>query len=191
MPDKSKKRVLLTGATGFVGANLARRLLREGYEVHVLTRKTSDRWRLANILPSLHDHIVDLREVAKLNKVVGSIKPDIICHLATAAIYGGVHLPEKDLIDINLWGTFNLINACEKINYSCFINTGTSSEYGPKPHRMRETDFCQPINMYGITKLAAALYAQLVAKSSQKPIIHLRLFSPYGPYDENNLRWIM
>ena len=181
---KQYETVLLTGATGFTGANLAIRLVNEGYDVHAITRKTSDRWRLSTILDQMSDHVVDLRENDKLKETINKIDPDIVFHLATAGVYGGKHLPERDVIDVNFTGTFNLINACTDVNYKCFINTGSSAEYGPKSDPMKETDICEPINMYGITKVASTLYSNVVAKNESKPIINFRLFSPFGPFDD-------
>ena len=178
------QKVLVTGATGFVGANLVRRLVREDYEVHIFTRASSNKWRLTDVLSKLNDHTVDLLEENKLKGLIKEIEPEIIFHLAAAGIYGGVHLPEKNLIETNFWGAVNLLNACNDIDYKCFINTGSSSEYGPKKHPMKETDVCEPINMYGITKCAATLYGRFVAKTKDKPIVGFRLFSPYGPYDD-------
>jgi nucleoside-diphosphate-sugar epimerase len=178
-----KKKALVTGATGFVGSNLVRRLLKEGHSVSIITRKTSNKWRLKDILPELDDYMVDLLEFRQLKKVVERIKPETIFHLAAAGIYGGWHLPEKELIDVNFTGTVNLINACKEIKYRSFVNAGSSSEYGPKDKPMKESDICEPVNMYGITKLAATLYGSSVAKAQNRPIITLRLFSPFGPYD--------
>ena len=178
------QKVLVTGATGFVGANLVRRLVREDYEVHIFTRASSNKWRLTDVLSKLNDHTVDLLEENKLKGLIKEIEPEIIFHLAAAGIYGGVHLSEKNLIETNFWGAVNLLNACNDIDYKCFINTGSSSEYGPKKHPMKETDVCEPINMYGITKCAATLYGRFVAKTKDKPIVGFRLFSPYGPYDD-------
>lgn len=178
------QKVLVTGATGFVGANLVRRLVREGYGVHIFTRASSNKWRLTDVLSTLNGHTVDLLEEKKLRGLLKEIEPEIIFHLAAAGIYGGVHLPEKNLIETNFLGTFNLLNACNDIDYKCFVNTGSSSEYGPKKQPMKETDVCEPINMYGITKCAATLYGSFVAKTEDKPIVGFRLFSPYGPYDD-------
>lgn len=180
--SKSYK-VLVTGATGFVGANLIRRLIELGYEVHILTRESSDKWRLTDILSNLKDHTVDLLDEERLNYLVNQIKPEAIFHLATSGIYGGVHASEKKVIETNFLGTVNLINACKDIDYRCFVNTGSSSEYGTKKHPMKETDLCEPINIYGISKCAATLYGNLIARTKGKPIITFRLFSPFGPYD--------
>ena len=178
------EKVLVTGATGFVGANLVRRVLQQGYDVHIFTRASSNKWRLADVMSKLNDYTVDLVQTGKLKALIRHVKPDIIFHLAASGIYGGVNLTERKLIENNFWGTVNLVNACRDIDYKCFVNTGSSSEYGPKKHPMKETDVCEPINMYGITKCAATLYGSFVAKTEGKPIIGLRLFSPYGPYDD-------
>ncbi|WP_321429463.1 NAD-dependent epimerase/dehydratase family protein [uncultured Methanolobus sp.] len=179
------QKVLITGATGFVGSNLAHRLIEEGYEVHVLTRRSSDKWRLADMESTIHNHSADLLEAEKLENIVKDIQPDIVFHLATMGIYGGVHSPEKNVIENNLFGTINLINACNEIDYTCFVNTGSSSEYGPKSEPMKESDRCEPVNVYGISKCASTNYSTLIAKTKDKPIINLRLFSPYGPYDDS------
>lgn len=176
-------RVLITGATGFVGSNLTRKLLQEGYEVHILSQPFLNKWRLINILPKLNEHIGDLLEAEKLKKLIKEIKPEVIFHLAAAGVFGGISPSEKELIETNFLGTVNLINACDEINYKCFVNTGSSSEYGPKDKPMKETDICEPINTYGISKLAALLYGEFIAKTKNRPIIGLRLFSPFGAFD--------
>lgn len=180
--DKMKQKVLVTGANSFIGSNLVRRLANENYNVHILARRTSNTWRIQD-LRTLQKHIVDLTEKEKLEQVVESINPDIIFHLATQGVYGGVHLDNKVLIETNFLGTINLIDACNNIDYNCFVNTGSSSEYGLKNTLMSEDTVCTPTNMYGITKNAATKYGQMIAKTKEKPIISLRLFSPFGPLD--------
>jgi nucleoside-diphosphate-sugar epimerase len=118
-----KSKVLLTGATGFVGANLVRKLIKEDYEVHILTRKNSNKKRLKEIENRVNEHIVDLTEKEKLQGALDKIKPEIIFHLATRGIYGGVQDSDEELIKTNIVGTKNLIDACESIEYKCFINT--------------------------------------------------------------------
>lgn len=178
-------KVLVTGATGFVGSNLVRRLLKEGYNVSILTRKTSNKWRLNDILRELEEYKVDLLESDKLKRVIKKIKPHIIFHLANAGIYGGVSVVDKKMIEINLLGFINLMEACSNVNYKCLINTGSSSEYGIKQKPMRENDICEPVTAYGISKCAATLYAGFIAKTKNKPVVTFRLFSPFGPYDDS------
>ncbi|MBC2856157.1 SDR family NAD(P)-dependent oxidoreductase [Cetobacterium sp. 2A] len=178
-----KEKILITGATGFIGANLARRLLKEDYEVNILTRETSNMWRLKDIYLNLVDWKVDLNEREKLKNIIKKIRPDYIIHLA---IYGG-RPNEKDtkkIMESNLQGTINLVDACKEINYKIFINTGSSSEYGKKDKPMREIDICEPTNIYGIAKVGATLYCNYIANRDNKNIGTLRLFSPFGDYED-------
>jgi nucleoside-diphosphate-sugar epimerase len=177
------KKILVTGATSFIGSNIVRRLYSKGHrDINILTRKTSDEWRLKDV-PGLQRFKVDLVDKKKLEKVVKEINPNIIFHLAVQGIYGGVGVTKKDFVGTNLLGTINLIDACDKIDYDCFVNTGSSSEYGLKDKPMKEEDVCVPINLYGITKNASTQYGQAIARMEGKPIVSLRLFSPFGPFD--------
>ena len=181
---RTKKTALLTGATGFIGSHLARRLLRENFMVNILTSPASDLWRIQDILPKLHNHQVDLTNFEKLKITVQKIKPDYIIHCAAAGVGGGKNLPDKEMLNNNSIGSINLIQALNEIDYDALINTGSSAEYGEKRKPMKETDICEPTNIYAISKLTTTLYASAIAKTQSKPIITLRLFSPYGPRDE-------
>jgi len=178
----TNKKILITGATGFIGSNIARYFLKSGAKVFVFTRKTSNKWRINDILDAITEYRVDLLDEEKLEKVVSEIKPEIIIH---NAIYGGFTFQqnENDIIKTNLLGTVNLINACAKTGFELFINTGSSSEYGVKNYPMKETDLLEPVNVYGGSKAAATLICQEKAKIGKLPVVTLRLFSPYGYYE--------
>lgn len=178
-------RILITGASGFVGSCLVRRLVKDGYEVHIFTRKESNRWRLADLPGPVTDHQVDLRDVAGVEKAVTRVKPEIIYHLAT---YGGLSFQNciQGIFQSNLMGTVNILQACEKVGFNYFVNTGSSSEYGIKSVPMKETDMLEPIGAYGVSKAAATLFCRSEAVEKGLPVVTLRLFSPYGPWDEPN-----
>lgn len=179
------KTVIVTGATGFVGSHLLRRLLNEEAQIHTFVRRSSNLWRIDNIKDRLALHEVSLNDTNLLYKTIESIKPDYVFHLAT---YGGVggQADNQQIIDTNYLGTVNLLNACNKTGYGGFINTGSSSEYGIKDEPMREEMLPEPYNTYGATKAAATIYCQSQAREKGLPITTLRLFSPFGPYDEPN-----
>jgi nucleoside-diphosphate-sugar epimerase len=176
------KKVLITGSTGFIGANLARRCLDSGSEVYVLTRVTSDRWRIEDILLELHEYRADLSDYERLETVLSEISPDIVYH---TAVYGGDFAQKnfRTMVESNLLGTVNLINACKKVDLELFVNTGSSSEYGIKAVPMNEDDLLEPVNDYGVVKSSVTLYCQEKARSEGLPAITLRLFSPYGSYE--------
>ena len=178
-------KILITGTTDFVGSNLLWQLIGGGDEIHILNRRTSNFWRIADLMGRVKNHEIDLLEGKKLSEVIQGIQPDYIFHLANAGVYGGVSSSDADLVKVNLLGLVNLLEALEHIPYQGFINVGSSSEYGLKDGPMRESDICEPVNVYGITKLAATCYASYWGRVKQKPVLTFRLFSPYGPFDDH------
>jgi len=176
-------KVLVTGTTGFVGSCLSRRLLEMGYEVHSFKRTLSNPWRLVDIRRNIVEHVVDLRDADAVGRVVERIRPQVIYHCAT---YGGF-ADQKDttaIFESNVLGTVNLLKACERVGFDYFVNTGSSSEYGIKFHPMDERDALEPNGDYGVSKAAATLFCKSEGISKQLPIVTLRLFSPYGPWDD-------
>lgn len=183
--NSNKKKVLITGGAGFIGANLTRKLIKLDYDVNLLIRSSTDLWRLKEILPQIKIHKTDILNKQKLSEKVKSINPSIIIHLATHTKYRN-HQDFEQMAETNIMGTLNLLDASKNINYSLFINTGSSSEYGTKNDPMRETDLLEPISFYAATKASATLLCQVFAKQYGKPIATLRPFSAYGPHEEKD-----
>lgn len=177
----TKKRVFITGASGFTGSHLARRLLKEDWEVHILIRPSSDMWRLKGVESQLKKHTGNLRDFKKLKNIIQKVKPNGIFHLAVANISSGVTSSAQEAILDNLVGTANLVDASLDINYDFFVNTGSFLEYGVKKKAIKETDQSNPPEIYSITKLASELYCASAAKKENKPIVTIRPFTAFGP----------
>ena len=178
-----KNIILITGASGFIGSVLLRRLVEQKQEVHLILRKESKTWRIADLLEKVTIHYSDLSKVSELIEIVQKIKPTIIYHLAT----NGAYSYQKDanqIIETNILGTWNLLQACNTTKYDLFVNTGSSSEYGAKKFAIRETDIVEPNSYYAVTKCAQTLLCSFIAKQEHRPIVTIRPFSVYGPYEE-------
>jgi len=186
MRNNTKKTVFITGATGFVGSHLTRRLVREGFDVHILIRSKSNISRLENIDNNITKHYCDLGNYENLKNILVLIKPIGIFHLAASVITSGVRDNDQDVLNSNFLGTMNLINASNDINYSFFINTGTFLSYGIKSKAVKELDVCEPPELYSLVKLGGELYGQAIAREKNKPIVSFRLFTPYGPDMKQN-----
>lgn len=178
-----RKSVLVTGAGGFVGTNLVRKLLSENYDVHILLKNQTSSWRLKDIFNRLYVHTNDLQDKKSLEEVLKRIKPFAIFHMAAHGCYPTQTDTDK-MVSANILGTQNLLMASKEIPYSCFIITGSSSEYGFKSKAMKEDDYCEPVSYYAATKLSATVLGQVFARQYNKPVIIFRLFSVYGPFEE-------
>lgn len=181
-PIKQKK-VLVTGAGGFIGANLVRHLIKQQYQVHIIWKKTTNMWRLKNILPHLILHNISLNSKSQLTKTLQVINPYAIFHLAAHGAYS-FQTNVEEMVKINIQGTLNLLYASKDIDYEIFVNTGSSSEYGFKKKPMRETDLIEPNSFYSATKASGTYLCQVFANEFNKPIATLRPFSVYGPYED-------
>ena len=180
--DLSQQRFFLTGGTGFVGSCLARRLAETGAEVHLLVRDGAERGRLEDVEEKLTFHVGDLTG-EELESIVNTIQPTVIYHLAVHGAYP-FQTDADETIRTNVFGTWNLLKACASIDYKVFVNAGSSSEYGSKPHAMRETDVLEPNSYYAVAKSAQTLVCRHTARLEKRPINTFRLFSVYGPYEE-------
>lgn len=176
------KRVLLTGATGFVGANLCRRLLNDGHEVHCLVRSEYNNWRIVDIQKDIQLHIVNLTDPENLLSVVSRLRPDWVFHLATYGAYSW-QIDLNKTVQMNILATINLVDACLKTGFEIFINTGSSSEYGFKDHAPSENEWIDPNSYYAVTKASATLFCRYTAAHHNVCIPTLRLYSIYGAYE--------
>ncbi len=180
-------KVLVTGVSGFIGSHLARRLVREGAEVHGLARAGSNLWRLGDISNEIIIHHSDIRDFTTIRTVIAVIKPQKIFHLA--AYVATTRSPEliDEMVEVNLRGTLNLLRALNWINYDCFINTGASEDYGDNPAPFREDQIPNPSSPYSASKVSATAFCQMLHKTHGAPIITLRPFLTYGPGQEGSL----
>jgi nucleoside-diphosphate-sugar epimerase len=170
-------RALVTGAAGFVGANLVRRLLADGYGVTAVVRRETDRWRLDDVAADVELRDVDVRDAAAVVTTVADTQPDVVFHLATRGAYSW-QTDAREILEANVLGTSNVVEACRHAGVRALVNTGSSSEYGFKDHAPVEDEALEPTSVYGVSKAAATL----VCSVSGVPT--LRLYSVYGPYEE-------
>jgi nucleoside-diphosphate-sugar epimerase len=174
---------LITGASGFIGSIIVRRLVGQHKNVHLVLRNDSNPWRINTILDKVKIHISDLSRLSDLVEIIKETKPNIIYHLATNGGYSYQNDADQ-IINTNILGTWNLLKACNSTDYDLFVNTGSSSEYGFKKLPMRETDLLEPASYYAVTKCTQTLLCRYVARQEKRPIVTLRPFSVYGPYEE-------
>lgn len=184
MDDLRGKCVLVTGAAGFVGANLTIELVRQGAEVHALVRPSTRLWRIAEIIPRLTLHLVDLTNGQELQKIINQVRPVFIFHLAA---HGGHPLSTQDreeTLRTNILGTANLLEAITPMDFQRFVHIGSFLEYGAKNKPLQESDRLEPSTFRGVAKAAATLLCQQIVQANRRrPIVVLRPFSVYGYWE--------
>jgi UDP-glucose 4-epimerase len=177
------KRVIITGATGFIGSNLARRLLSDGHEIHLLVRNRYEPWRIEAIKADVHLHTVEMTDQESLVRVVAGIRPDWVFHLSAYGAYSW-QADLQTMVQTNIIGTVNLVEACLKTGFECFVNAGSSSEYGYKDHAPSETERLEPNSYYAVTKASATMFCQCTARLHGVSMVTLRFYSVYGSYED-------
>lgn len=181
-PDLRGARVLVTGGSGFFGSHLVHRLHEMESEVHVLTKYNSviDNVRLARIWDELHVIEADLRNPDSLAPL-RDLNLDIVFHFAAYNHVGDSFLHVIEAMSSNAMGTVNLVEACA--NYKAFVYIATSEVYGfqtETPWHENLTPF--PISPYAVGKYSGELFARMAWHVRQRPVVVLRPFNAYGPY---------
>src|SRR3989344_5930725 len=181
--NRKRKKVLMTGATGFIGANLCRALLSQNHEVYILVRPNANNWRLEAVKSQLRIVEASLLDTDELTLKLSRIKPEWIFHCAAHGAYSW-QTDAGQMITTNVSGTVNLLTAAARIGFESFVYTGSSSEYGFVKANSSETDRLQPNSVYAVTKAAATHFCQLFARQYRLNISTVRLYSVYGPYEQ-------
>lgn len=177
------KTFLVTGGYGFIGSHLVRRLLKLQAKVVILARKSSNPWRLKEVLKSIKLYEVDIRDKIKVQNIIKQIRPDYIFHLAAYGV-NSTNTDYMNAIETNVVGTINIIQATKSIDCKKIINIGSSSEYGNKSESIQEDMALTPVDIYGSSKAAATILAHQIAADNNANLITLRPFGIFGEGEE-------
>lgn len=200
LPNKFKKtelkdirmRFFITGTAGFIGFNLARKLLQDGHHVlgfdgmtpyYSLRLKGARNAGLAQF-PSFRFVQGMLEDKGLLHEAVATFKPDVIVHLAAqAGVRYSLENP-KAYLDSNLIGSWNILEAARDIGIEHLMLASTSSVYGANPEvPFREVDKAdEPLTFYAASKKAMEVMAHSYAHLYKIPTTAFRFFTVYGPW---------
>jgi dolichol-phosphate mannosyltransferase len=176
-------RSLVTGAAGFIGAALARRLIARGDAVTLVTGPGTDPWRVDELRGTAEVVEIDLRDRDAVARVVGGARPEAVFHLAAHGAYSWQRSLER-MIETNVAGTANVVETALDAGARAIVNAGSSSEYGLKDHAPPEHELPEPNSAYAVTKASATLHCGWIARTREAAITTLRLYSAYGPWEE-------
>ena len=176
------EKILLTGATGFIGSELAPKLIREGYEVHTLERYITGRYSLDK---EAMVHYANLEDRTATCEVVRKAQPDYVIHLAALSPVSYSYEHYNEVSNVNYLGSVNLAEACRSQgNIKAFITAGTSEMYGmelkDKSKKLTENNMLVPNSPYAVAKTAFSMYLKYMDMAYNFPYIEMRPFNTYG-----------
>ena len=175
------KHVLVSGATGFIGSHVVRKLLGAGCRVAVLVRPSSDFWRLQDIWDSIEVYYGDLTDLHQ-NELISKLSGiQIVFHLGAA----GVDQSESDsefILQTNVLGTYALLRLAHALKVERFIYCGSCFEYGNGNYLSEET-LPQPVSEYGVSKFSASILVDMFHRQHALATVSLRPFTVYGSFE--------
>ncbi len=180
------KKVLVTGADGFIGSHLTQRLLKEGYDVRAMCQYNSfGTWGWIDTFPKEEKDSIDIfmGDVRDPNGVRVAMKGiDTVFHLAALiAIPYSYHSPDA-YVDTNIKGTLNVLQAARDLDTSRILVTSTSEVYGTAQYvPIDEKHPYQGQSPYSATKIGADRLAESFYRSFDLPVTIVRPFNTYGP----------
>lgn len=180
------KKILVTGADGFIGSHLTEMLLDQGYDVRAFSYYNSfNSWGWLDALPKdkLKEIDVFTGDIRDPNGVREAMKGiDEVFHLAALiAIPFSYHSPDS-YVDTNIKGTLNVLQAARDLNTSRILITSTSEVYGTAQYvPIDEKHPYQGQSPYSATKIGADRLAESFYRSFNMPISIVRPFNTYGP----------
>jgi UDP-glucose 4-epimerase len=179
MAELAGRRVLLTGATGFLGTHLARALVAARAEVHALRRDPGRGTRLP--AAGITWHSADLADFAALRAAALAAAPEVVFHLAAyGTTYG--EQDETAAFRVNVAGSLDLWRALDGLPCRLVV-AGSCGEYGQARGKVREDLACRPTWFYPATKNAAVTLLSTLGRQHGREVVSLRPFGPYGPAD--------
>lgn len=167
-----QKKIVLTGATGFLGSHLLESFISQGFDVAVIKRSTSDSWRISHLLKRVKIYNIDN---IKIKAIFEEFKPEIVVH--TACSYGRKNETTIDVVKTNLFFGLELLEESIKNNVKTFINT----------------DSLLPRNISDYSLSKAQFTDWLKKKSIQLQIFNLKIEHMYGVKDDDKkfIPWLI
>ena len=169
------KKALITGATGFVGSHLVRRLIKEEWETHIITRSSSSLTQLEDVAGKIIIHQHDGTTNTMID-IVKQAEPEIVFHLASLFLAQHTSDDIERLVQSNILLGVQLAEAMTLQGVTRLINTGTSWQH------FQNEDY-NPVCLYAATKQAFEDMLRFYVEASKLKVIALKLFDTYGPDD--------
>jgi nucleoside-diphosphate-sugar epimerase len=171
MDKIENKRILITGGNGYLGSHLAEALKKSGAKVYILDLSGKN---------DEYEFTVDICDKMNLEQIVEKVKPHIIYHLAAVLNRERSFEHHHQIMNVNYFGTINLLQALQRIEYEQFIFTSSSEIYGNNTAPFHEDQLPDPCSPYSLSKIFAEQAIKAFSNINGKNFTILRLFNFMG-----------
>jgi dolichol-phosphate mannosyltransferase len=176
--------VLVTGAAGFIGANLVRHYAATGAPVVAASHTAAPTWRLQSLPANVEQAAVDVCSEHEVKTLLSAVRPRVVVHCAAFGAYPN-QTNAGQIYRVNFEGVRNVLEAARELaGLRAFIQLGTSSEYGANCSAPAEDAATAPDSDYAVSKVAATALVNFYGLKHNLPAWVLRLYSVYGPYED-------
>src|SRR3954451_11062062 len=187
MSGLSGRRVLVTGAGGFIGGHLTGYLVRNGANVRGMTRYNSrgDRgtldWLDPEIASQVDPYAGDIRDIESVKKAMDGV--DVVLHLAAQIAIPYSYVNPRDFFETNVLGTMNVAQSALDLGIDRVVHTSTSEVYGTaRIVPITEDHPTEPQSPYAASKVGSDKLMDSFYRSYDLPMVILRPFNTYGPH---------
>ena len=182
--QKLKGPIIVLGASGFLGSNLFRALLRSRDDVFGTIHSGSP-WRLAD-LPPKNIIYFNRNDSVSIESLISKVHPATVFDCTSFGAYS-FETDSFKVHDTNFFGLIRLLEKLRSSDLAAYIHAGSSSEYGYNCTAPSElSSLLLPNSHYAVSKVAASSAIYYYGRTVQMPILNLRLYSVYGPYEDSS-----
>ena len=177
-------RCFITGATGFIGSHLTRKLLNSGAQVAVLIRNPSQVRRIPDALDRVTVIQGELNLIRHCANELKNFRPEVVFHLGWSGANSYRHLKSENQVYLNVDGSLELVRLAAAAGCRKFIGLGSVIEYGCCNDELHEDRPAKPDNLYGVSKFTVGLLSEMLCRSYGMGFAWMRLTWGYGPDDD-------
>ena len=170
--------LLIVGGTGFIGSNVAKKALENGFKVTVISKNNYPQNKQINCVDYIN---VDISREKDLYHILKDRVFEYVLNLGGYVDHKNFSEGGKEVFETHFSGTLNLVKSINKDFLKGFIQIGSSDEYGANIAPQKENQREMPISPYSIAKTSATHFLQMLYRTERFPVVILRPFLVYGP----------
>ncbi len=178
------QKILVTGGAGFIGSAVIDKLQREGKEIFVIDNLSFGNRKFIQ-LDDDHFYQTDILNKPEIDKIIDSIQPEIIIHLAAIHFIPYCNQHPYESSNVNILGTTHILDAAKRNKVKQFFFASTAAVYPIYDGAVSETHPTGPMDIYGLSKLVGEHLCNEFHLLSGIPTIVCRFFNAFGPNETN------